>query len=278
MKSEKSVTNLVETVHRLRAPGGCPWDQKQTHQSLRSSVIEEAYEVLDVLDQMKSDDQVLDPKMSAQLKEELGDLLMQVVLHSELASEKRAFTFYDVVQGLNDKLIRRHPHVFGDAKADNEAQALSNWEREKAKEKSAGVTSGEKIPSVLEGLPASLPALQRAHRTIEKVTRVGFQWSDLKGPLDKVEEEIKELRIELENGNQEKVREELGDLLFSLCNVAFMTKINPEEALREFLKKFERRFRHIESRLNERGSSPEKSSLEEMDRLWNEAKTIEKNK
>jgi tetrapyrrole methylase family protein/MazG family protein len=276
MESEKSVSNLVETVHRLRAPGGCPWDQKQTHQSLRPYLIEEAYEVLDVLDQIQTDDQIHDPKIGGPFKEELGDLLMQVVLHSELAAERGAFNFYDVAQGLNEKLIRRHPHVFGDAQAENETQALSNWENEKAKEKSAGATHGEKNPSVLEGLPASLPALQRAHRTIEKVTRVGFQWSDLKGPLDKVEEEIKELRIELERGNHKKAHEEMGDLLFSLCNIAFMTKINPEDALRGFLKKFEGRFRYIESELHKKGSSPQKSTLEEMDHLWSEAKNLEK--
>lgn len=278
MKSDlNSVARLVETVHRLRAPGGCPWDIKQTHQSLRPYVIEEAYEVLDVLDRIDSKEKLKDPAIRAAFREELGDLLMQVVLHSEMTDQEGVFNFYEVANALNEKLIRRHPHVFGEVKVDGADAAVESWEKTKAKEKAEKAKSGESLgESVLDGVPKGLPALQRANRVIEKVTRVGFQWSDLKGPLDKVEEEFRELRAEIEAGRLERVGEELGDLLFSLCNIANFAKVNPEDALRAFLGRFESRFRHIETRLAEAGKKPEDSTLEEMDRHWNEAKALEK--
>jgi tetrapyrrole methylase family protein / MazG family protein len=277
------LTELIETVHRLRAPGGCPWDRAQTHQSLRPYVIEEAYEVLDVLDQISSPESLKNDSLQASFREELGDLLMQVVLHSEMTNESGAFNFYDVAQSLNEKLIRRHPHVFGELKANDVESAYQTWEKQKAIEKAKNPD-----PSVLAGLPKGLPALQRAGRVIEKVSKVGFQWSDLQGPLEKIEEELHEFKIELsaiqknpEAANsemKERLQSELGDLLFSLCNVGYFLKISPEDGLRSTLAKFEKRFRHVETRLREMGKTPEQSNLEEMDQYWNEAKAMDQNR
>jgi tetrapyrrole methylase family protein / MazG family protein len=275
----RSFEQLVQTVHRLRAPGGCPWDRAQTHQSLRPYLIEEAYEVLDVLDRIGTVEDLRDETVRSAFREELGDLLMQVLLHSEMAQEAGAFGIEDVARGLDEKLVRRHPHVFGDVKADSADTAFQNWEKQKAKEKAANPDA-----SSLDGLPRGLPSLQRAARVIEKVTKVGFQWPDLQGPLGKVDEELAELRAEvlrLESSPQDealraRVSAELGDLLFTLANVGYLLKINPEDALRAQLQRFERRFRHVEKRLRESGRGPEQSNLEEMDRFWEEAKTLER--
>lgn len=276
----QALQDVIDTVHRLRAPGGCAWDRAQTHQSLRPYLIEEAYETLDVLDQIGSkEDLKRDPILQA-FREELGDVLMQVLLHSEMAREEGAFDFVDVARTLNEKLIRRHPHVFGEDKADTEETAFQTWEKQKAKEKAK---SGA---GVLDGLPKGLPALQRAARVLEKVTRVGFQWDDMRGPLSKVEEEVREFQDEVrdwekaEGAEKEKIRAraqaEFGDVLFTLANVAYLMKISPEDALRGTLARFESRFRHVESRLREQGKTPDQSTLPEMDVFWDEAKRIEK--
>jgi tetrapyrrole methylase family protein/MazG family protein len=270
--AESTLTKLIETVHRLRAPGGCPWDRAQTHQSLRPYLIEEAYEVLDCLDRVESTEDLQKDAVRLPLKEELGDLLMQVLLHSEMTKEAGAFDIYDVAAGLDEKLIRRHPHVFGEVKADSADTALANWEKQKAKEKAANPDA-----SVLDGLPKGMPALQRAGRVIEKVTKVGFQWPDLEGPLGKMEEELGELKKEIASGaSPERIAAELGDLLFSVCNVASFLKIQPEDALRSQLSRFEKRFRHVEKRVKESGKGPGEAPLEEMDLYWNEAKALEK--
>jgi tetrapyrrole methylase family protein/MazG family protein len=282
-----ALDRLIKTVHKLRAPGGCPWDRAQTHQSLRPYLIEEAYEVLDVLDQIATTDDLKQEGVREPFREELGDLLMQVLLHSEMAQEAGAFGIDDVARGLDEKLVRRHPHVFGDAKAEGADGALASWEKQKAKEKAAKAADA----SVLDGLPKGLPALQRTARILEKVTKVGFQWKDLQGPLEKVDEEVRELRAEAMaceelsrlGGDAARVEEararmagEVGDLLFTVCNVAYLMKISPEDALRGTLARFERRFRHVERRLREQGKSPEKSTLAEMDVFWDEAKRAEK--
>jgi tetrapyrrole methylase family protein/MazG family protein len=287
MASIEKLAALIETVHRLRAPGGCPWDRAQTHQSLRPYLIEEAYEVLDVLDRVESEKSLTDETIRGAFREELGDLLMQVLLHSEMTKEHGAFDIYDVAEALNDKLVRRHPHVFGEVKADSAETAFQTWEKQKAKEK-----AGKKDASILDGVPKGLPTLQRASRVIEKVTKVGFQWKDLEGPIEKLEEELAEFKEAIREsesasaaadaqrsargGASARIEEELGDLLFSLANVSFLMKLNPEDALRATLRKFERRFKHVESRLREQGKMPEQSNLEEMDGLWNEAKRLEK--
>jgi tetrapyrrole methylase family protein / MazG family protein len=279
-KNVEALLHLIATVHRLRAPGGCPWDRAQTHQSLRQYLIEEAYEVLDVLDQIGTKEDLKKPKIQNAFREELGDLLMQVLLHSEMTAEEGAFDFFDVARMLDEKLVRRHPHVFGENKADSVESAFQNWEKEKAKEKSS-----QPEASVLDGVPKGLPALQRAARVLEKVTKVGFQWKDMQGPLAKVEEELQELKTEvlkLEKTPTEdlrkKVEGELGDLFFTLCNVAYLMKISPEDSLRSTLARFEGRFKYVERKLKEKGSAPEKSNLEEMDRYWDEAKKLEREK
>lgn len=282
----ESLLKLIETVHRLRAPGGCPWDRKQTHQSLRQYLIEEAFEVIDVLDQIDSAEKLKNEIVKGAFREELGDLLMQVLLHSEMTREEGAFDIYDVAEGLNDKLIRRHPHVFGDVKAEDAESAFQTWEKQKAKEKASKPEA-----SVLDGVPKGLPGLQRAGRVIEKVTKVGFQWPDMEGPIAKIDEELAEFKQELyalekaededaPHGERETIRrrlgEELGDLLFTLSNVAYLMDVNTEDALRATLHRFESRFRHVERRLKEQGKLPEQSTLEEMDKYWDEAKRREK--
>lgn len=286
------VHQLVETIHRLRAPGGCPWDREQTHQSLRQYLIEEAYETLDILDQIDSPAKLQDEKISSAFREEMGDVLLQIVLHSEMTREVGAFDFYDVADALTKKMIIRHPHVFGTDHAANSDQVLQNWEKRKAAEKAKKGLEA----SVLDGIPKGLPALQRAARTIEKVTRVGFQWPDMEGPLAKAEEEIGELKAEVLkyekligdlkaagqkesaelDAAREKLGDELGDVFFTLANLAHLTKVSPEDALRRTLQRFERRFRHVEKRLREQDRKPEQATLAEMDVFWDEAKRLER--
>ena len=275
MNKTDVLLQLIETVHRLRAPDGCPWDRVQTHQTLRQYLIEEAYEVLDVLDKIRTNEDLKDEEIKLSFKEELGDLLMQVLLHSEMTKQEGAFDIYDVAQGLNDKLVRRHPHVFGENKASTADGALKRWEEQKAKEKAENPKA-----SILDGVPNALPALQKAARIVEKATKVGFQWKDLQGPIEKVEEVLTELKVELNKPNNErdisKISHELGDVLFSICNLAYLVKVTPEDALRSTIARFETRFRYVEQKLKEKGKSPDQSSLEEMDVFWNEAKLVER--
>lgn len=281
-KVAKAFTDLARTVHRLRAPGGCPWDIKQTHASLRPYLIEEAYEAVECIDALadaaatERSEGVQNFQNFQNFKEELGDVLLQVVLHAQLAQESGNFDVADIAQSLDEKLVRRHPHVFGSESVQDSDEVLKNWEKRKADEKKAQTPDGSSPASVLSGLPRALPALQRTARMIEKVTKVGFQWPDLQGPMQKVEEEWNELKAEIKPTIDEKSRSriesELGDVLFSLCNVAHLLKINPEDALRGTLARFESRFRYVETGLHARGKRPEESTLEEMDQLWNEAK------
>jgi tetrapyrrole methylase family protein/MazG family protein len=247
---------LVQVMARLRAPGGCPWDREQTRESLKAFLIEEAYEVLEALDRGGSE----------ALQEELGDLLLQVVFHAQIAAELGEFTMKEVLAGVTDKLIRRHPHVFGEGRAETAAEVLSTWERLKQAER-----GGPKEVSALTGVPKTLPALLRAQRLQDKAARVGFDWGETAQVLEKVEEEFAELKVAMGQG-AEATEAELGDLLFSLVNLARFHNLNAEEALRKCIEKFTRRFRHIETVIAERGKSLMESSLEEMDALWEEAK------
>ena len=279
-RNAEALLELIETVHRLRAPGGCPWDQAQTHQSLRQYLVEESFEVIDVIDQIHSSQDLKKEKLKGAFREELGDVLMQVLLHSEMTKEVGAFDIFDVAQGLNQKLITRHPHVFGDVQVSSADQAIQSWEKQKAKEKAKKLEE-----SVLDGVPKGLPILQRSSRVIEKVTRVGFQWNDMQGPISKLEEELEEFKKEIialqaESKERAELREktesELGDLLFTICNLAYLNQLNPENALRGTIQRFERRFRHVEKRLKAMGKKPEDSTLEEMNTFWDEAKKLEK--
>jgi MazG family protein len=256
------IQRLLSIMSRLRDPqSGCPWDVKQNFRTIAPYTIEEAYEVADAIER---DD-------LADLRDELGDLLFQVVFHSQMASEQNAFGFDDVVDAICDKMERRHPHVFGNAKIDSaEAQTVA-WDEQKRLERAATKES------ILADVPLGLPALTRANKLGKRAAEVGFEWPDTQGALDKVAEEIEELRAELKGEpNLQRISNEIGDLLFSLVNVCRYLKLDPETALRHANAKFERRFRYIEGRLQEQGKKPEQVTLEEMDVLWEEGKRAER--
>ncbi|WP_428682395.1 nucleoside triphosphate pyrophosphohydrolase [Reyranella sp.] len=242
---------------------GCPWDIDQTFRTIAPYTIEEAYEVADAIER---DD------MPA-LKEELGDLLLQVVYHSQIASEAQAFGFDDVAAAIADKMVDRHPHVFGDMDIKTADAQTVSWEARKAAERAAKGAS-EGTPGALDGVALALPALMRAEKIQKRAARVGFDWATIGPVMDKIEEELHELRVELEAGKveQAKVSDELGDVLFAVANLARHCKVDPEVALRATNDKFEKRFRHIERRLAETGRKPADAGLEEMEILWQEAK------
>jgi tetrapyrrole methylase family protein/MazG family protein len=274
-----SFSEVLQTVARLRGPGGCPWDREQTHQSLRRFLIEEAYEVLEVLDEIEKPEDLNDAHLKSSFEEEWGDLLLQILLHAEIAHETRPeVDLGSIARTLNEKLIRRHPHVFGEVKVSGSTEVLKNWDQIKKTEKRGGAAS----ESILDSIPKSLPPLLRTEKVISKVTKVGFQWPDLEGPLAKLEEEIHELRSALKNvdlqdeATRKQIEGEIGDVLFCAANISYLLKMDPEAALRGTLRKFESRFRHVENRLREQGRSPEQSNLEEMDRFWDEAKAMER--
>ncbi len=259
MKSKRKKSSHVQfedflrVVARLRKE--CPWDREQTHQSIRQSLIEETYEVIDAID---VNDLI-------ELKKELGDLLLHVALHSVMAEEKQAFTIGDVLDHVTEKLIRRHPHVFGDIRATTAGEVKANWERIKMSEGRA---------SVLEGVPRTLPALLRAYRLQDKASKVGFDWNKKSDVWKKVNEEVMELRKAERSKNPEKLEEELGDILFALVNYSRFLHVNPEIALRRSIEKFTKRFHFIEKELKHQGKSLEDSTLDEMDRLWNKQKRL----
>lgn len=248
---------IIQIMTLLRAPGGCPWDRKQNHRSLLKNLLEESYEFVDTVEQGNDDE----------MRQELGDLFMQVVFHAELAAERGAFDIKDVARSLTEKLIRRHKHVFGETRAENSTEALESWNNAKQDER-----SGE---SVLAGIPLSMPALLRARKVQERASRVGFDWTEVSGAMIKLDEELGELKRAVTSGDVEKSGEELGDLLFAVCNVARFVGECPEVALTAAVNKFTRRFEHVEKRLSDQHRTPEDSSLEEMDRYWDEAKALE---
>jgi tetrapyrrole methylase family protein/MazG family protein len=249
-------SRLVEIMERLRGPDGCPWDRKQTRESLKPYIIEETYEVLEAMDES--------PDL---LKDELGDLMFQILFHAELSREAGDYDIADVLANITDKMIRRHPHIFGSADAETPEDVILHWEEIKLLEQGA-----QPKESVLDGVPQTLPGLLRAWRLQEKASRVGFDWGELGPVLKKVEEEWGELKDQASEGDEEKIKEEFGDLLFSLVNLARFLGLNPEEALRQTVSKFIRRFHHIEKKAAEDGRSLKEMSLEEMDALWEDAK------
>jgi len=256
-----SITRLLDIMARLRDPQrGCPWDLEQTFRTIAPYTIEEAYEVADAIER---DD-------LASLRGELGDLLFQVVFHAQMASERGAFAFDDVVAAICDKLERRHPHVFGDARIDTAAAQTVAWEEQKRLERErAGA-------SVLDDVPLALPALTRANKLGKRAALVGFEWPDVAGALDKLDEELGELRKEVaEQAGAAAITNELGDVLFCVVNVCRYLGVDPETALRGANAKFERRFGYVEGRLREQGRSTREATLEEMDRLWDEGKERE---
>jgi tetrapyrrole methylase family protein/MazG family protein len=254
-------SRLVHIMKRLRGPGGCPWDAEQTHESLKRYLIEETYEVVEAID---SNDHTL-------LREELGDLLLQPVFHSTIAEEQGEFTIGDVIDSICDKLIRRHPHVFGNQEINTAAEQVENWEQIKKAEK------GEERKSALSGVPPHMPALMKAQKVSEKAARVGFDWEHIDQVMKKVREELGELEETMIEGNIIRMEEELGDLLFATVNLGRFLSLNPEQALNRTIDRFVRRFVFVEESIHSGGGNLRKASLEEMDNLWEEAKKREKN-
>ncbi|MBL8687898.1 MAG: nucleoside triphosphate pyrophosphohydrolase [Rhodospirillaceae bacterium] len=265
-RTTRPIDRLIEIMARLRAPeGGCPWDLEQTFATIAPYTVEEAYEVADAIQRGDMTD----------LRDELGDLLLQVVFHARMAEELDAFAFDDVAKAIADKMTRRHPHVFGDAaERDVDTQTVS-WEATKAAERAEKAKRGP--ASALDGVALALPALMRAEKLQKRAARVGFDWPEARQVLDKIEEEIGELRAEIEAGApKDAVEDEVGDLLFALANLARHLKVDPEAALRRCNAKFERRFHAIEKALAAEGRRPENASLEEMEALWQQAKRAER--
>jgi tetrapyrrole methylase family protein/MazG family protein/ATP diphosphatase len=257
------IQRLLAIMSRLRDPQkGCPWDREQTFTTIAPYTIEEAYEVADAIERNDLDD----------LKGELGDLLFQVVFHAQLANEQNAFRFDDVVHAISDKLERRHPHVFGDASITTTQEQNVAWEEHKRQERAARNAQA----SVLDEVPIGMPALTRAAKLGKRASSVGFDWPDINGVLDKIEEEVRELREAFTSQEQSEIKAELGDVLFSIANLGRHLHVDLEAALRQTNAKFERRFRYVEEQLRVRGITPQQSTLEDMDGLWAEAKLKER--
>jgi tetrapyrrole methylase family protein/MazG family protein len=254
--------DLLETMERLRSRNGCPWDKEQTHASLKQFLLEESHELLDVLD----------GKDAAKIREELGDLLHQIVFHCQIAAESGTFTAADVIAELNNKIVRRHPHVFsGQALPDNSAAVIEQWAEIEARENPDGVQQ-----SALGNLPKSMPALARAQKITERASCVGFDWPNVEAVWQKIEEELNELKNAWAAGSKLQMEDEIGDLFFALVNLARFLGIQAEESLNQTTAKFIRRFNYIEARIREAGKTPTACSLEELDRYWDEAKALER--
>lgn len=253
------IVRLVQIMAILRSPQGCPWDHKQTLQTLKNHLVEESHEVLDAID---SGDR-------AKLCDELGDLLLQVVFQAQLCAEEKAFTFDDVANAIVEKLIRRHPHVFGDITVSGSDEVLKNWEAIKKTEK------GDAPRPTLEGIPKSLPALHRAHLVQKRAARVGFDWDAVAGTLDKLDEEVAEVREAVASGDEAKVRDEIGDLLFAAVNVSRFLGHNPEDLLHASIAKFTRRFEAVETEVQQSGKKMSDCTLAELDAIWNRVKKSE---
>ena len=259
LKDKYNMDDLVAIIKVLRAPGGCPWDREQTHESIKKNFIEETYEVVEAINKQSTD----------MLREELGDVLLQIVLHSEMESENGNFSFDDVVNDIVQKLVVRHPHVFGEVVANNTAEALNSWDAVKLK------TKGQKnqTESMLS-VPRELPALMRAQKIQHKAAKIGFDWDNVGGAVDKLYEEIDELKTAMEQGKRLDIEDEFGDVLFSCVNIARFIDVDSEEALTASTDKFMSRFSLVEQMASEQGIDKKSSSIEELDRLWDKAKKI----
>jgi len=263
MENMKKYTykDLLDIMEKLRSPGGCPWDREQDHKSLKRYLIEEAYEVLEAIDE----------ENPAKLCDELGDLLLQVVFHAQIARENGQFDMEDVVHGVSSKMINRHRHVFGEEEAETPEDVIRIWEEIKKEEKGQ-----ETQTKVLKGVPANLPALMRSYKVQEKAAQVGFDWDKAEDAFKKLEEEVQELKRACESGNQAEIEEEMGDLLFAAVNVARFHKVQPELALSATVNKFIKRFEYVETESAKQGRQLQDMTLEEMDALWEECKRKER--
>ena len=271
----KTFADLVELMDRLRSPGGCPWDREQTYATLAPMLLEEAYEAFDALEEARQG-------RPDSLREELGDLLFQITFFARVAKERDEFTIDDVIDEVHAKMVRRHPHVFGDVQAGDSAAVLKNWEAIKAEEKrAAGKTSANsENASILDGVSTKAPALMEAHQISTKVARVGFDWKAVDEIFAKLQEEVDELREAIKQHKQSadeadhvRVREEIGDMLFVVTNIARQLKVEPEAALKLANRKFRQRFAHIEKRLREQKRKFDDVSIADLEELWQEAKS-----
>ena len=258
-KDHANFEQLMSIMRKLRGPGGCPWDAEQTHESLTRYLLEETYEVIEAID----------AKSPEHLKEELGDLLLQPIFHSVIAEETGQFDISDIISTLCEKLVRRHPHVFGDLDIIDSNAQIENWERIKKEEK------GSERISALSGVPPHLPALLKAHKITEKASRVGFDWNHSDQVFAKVMEELHEFEEAWAGGDPKRMEDELGDLLFAIVNLGRFLSLNPEEALRKTINRFQKRFSFVEETLSGQGRHISESTLEEMDILWEQAKKEE---
>lgn len=257
------ISKLTALMERLRAPGGCPWDREQTMKSLTPFIIEEAYEVISAIDSGDME----------HIKEELGDLLFQVIFVSQIAAEEGSFSLSDVIDLSHKKMVGRHPHVFGESRADTPEEVLKQWaEIKKAEKKEKGV----KEEGYLAGIPEVLPALLRAHKISQKASKVGFDWKGVEEVLEKLDEETAEFKEAVRTRKAEHMEEELGDMLFTMVNIGRFLQVNPEEALRRTIAKFIYRFHHLEMAIIQKGETLSTTNMEEMERLWQEAKASEK--
>lgn len=247
--------NLIKIMEALRGPNGCPWDKEQTRDSLKPFLLEELYELLEALDDG-------DPE---KIKEELGDLLFQIVFHCQLSEEMGEFNISDVIDKIADKMVSRHPHVFGEKEVKTHCELLHNWEESKKRE-------GKQRESIFEGIPKGLPALLRAHKLQDKASRIGFDWKRIENVFEKLNEELDEFKTALGKKDQREIEDELGDIFFVLVRISNFVGVNPEDALRKTISKFIHRFRHIEMKASEQGKRLAEMTLEEMDVLWEEAK------
>lgn len=251
----KAIDELVQVMDKLLSPEGCPWDREQTHESLTRYLIEESYEVIEAIDERDMN----------KLREELGDLLLQVVFHAALAEREKSFTLDDVINTVSQKMINRHPHVFGEMDLNTSEEVLQVWEGFKKRE-------GKK--TLLEGIPKSLPALLRAYKLQEKAARVGFDWPEVSGAVEKLQEEVSEFLSAAENAEPSQMENEMGDIIFAVVNIARMSGIEPEQALQRSNDKFVRRFAYIESSILGEGRTLDEAGLEKMDKLWEKAKQL----
>ena len=270
--------DLVALMARLRSPEGCPWDREQTYATLAPMLLEEAYEAFEAVEEASEG-------RPEELRDELGDLLFQIVFYAQVAAERGEFAILDVTEAIHSKMVRRHPHVFADAKADDAAEVLRNWEAIKAEEKRvAGKNPGKNDASILDGVSAKAPALMEAHQLSTKAARVGFDWQRIEDIFDKLHEEIEEMRVAIREhaalknsgdsreAEHTRVREEIGDVIFAVTNIARHLQIEPEAALKLTNRKFRKRFRYIEENLKEHGRTLDLATLDEMESLWQEAK------
>lgn len=253
---ETKFIKLVNILKTLRAPNGCPWDKEQTLFSLKEHLIEETYELVDALDN----------KDIENIKEELGDLLLHVIFHANIAEEDKLFTLEDVIETISEKMIRRHPHVFGNTNVNNSDDVILKWDEIKKQEKQERV-------SIFDSVSKGLPSMQKSHEYQEKARKVGFDWKKSEDCMEKIFEEFDEFQNAIKSGNLQEIEHEMGDLFFSIINMSRFLKVNPDNSLRNANNRFYNRFQYIEKKLLENGKKPEESTLEEMDQLWNDAKS-----